>query len=112
MPPLLELRGVSKRFGGLSVIAGLDLSVDEGEIVSVIGPNVAGKTTLFNLVTGVYRPDEGDVRFAGESLLGLEPHEITGRGVARTFQTLRLFLNMTVKENVMAAAYAHTRAGV
>jgi branched-chain amino acid transport system ATP-binding protein len=112
MPPLLELRGVSKRFGGLSVITGLDLSVDEGEIVSVIGPNGAGKTTLFNLVTGVYRPDEGDVRFAGESLLGLEPHEITARGVARTFQTLRLFLNMTVKENVMAAAYAHTRAGV
>ncbi|HEY6032589.1 MAG TPA: ATP-binding cassette domain-containing protein, partial [Gaiellaceae bacterium] len=66
MPPLLELRGVSKRFGGLSVIAGLDLSVDEGEIVSVIGPNGAGKTTLFNLVTGVYRPDEGDVRFAGD----------------------------------------------
>jgi branched-chain amino acid transport system ATP-binding protein len=110
--PLLELEEVSKSFGGLSVIQGLDLHVDEGEIVSVIGPNGAGKTTLFNLVTGVYRPDEGDIRFEGETLLGLEPHEITARGIARTFQTLRLFLNMTVKENVMAAAWSHTRAGI
>jgi branched-chain amino acid transport system ATP-binding protein len=109
---LLELAGVSKRFGGLTVIESLDLHVDEGEVVSVIGPNGAGKTTLFNLVTGVYAPDEGDIRFEGRSLLGLQPHEITARGIARTFQTLRLFLNMTVKENVMAAAYAHTRAGV
>jgi ABC-type branched-subunit amino acid transport system ATPase component len=109
---LLELERVSKSFGGLRVLQELDLHVDEGEIVSVIGPNGAGKTTLFNLVTGVYPPDEGDIRFAGETLLGLEPHQIVGRGVARTFQTLRLFLNMTVKENVMAAAYPHTRAGV
>jgi branched-chain amino acid transport system ATP-binding protein len=109
---LLELVRVSKAFGGLSVISDLDLHVDEGEIVSVIGPNGAGKTTLFNLVTGLYAPDEGDIRLDGASLLGLEPHEITARGVARTFQTLRLFLNMSVKENVMAAAYCHTRAGV
>jgi branched-chain amino acid transport system ATP-binding protein len=109
---LLELRRISKSFGGLRTIHELDLHVDEGEIVSVIGPNGAGKTTLFNLVTGVYRPDEGEIVFAGESLLGLEPHEITRRGIARTFQTLRLFLNMTVKENVMAAAYGHTRAGI
>jgi branched-chain amino acid transport system ATP-binding protein len=109
---LLELRGISKSFGGLKVISDLDLHVDEGEIVSVIGPNGAGKTTLFNLVTGVYAPDEGDVLLGSESLLGLEPHEITARGVARTFQTLRLFLNMSVKENVMAAAYSHTRAGI
>jgi branched-chain amino acid transport system ATP-binding protein len=112
MARLLELEDVSKRFGGLSVIEGLDLHVDDGEIVSVIGPNGAGKTTLFNLVTGIYRPDEGDIRFEGASLLGLEPHEITARGVARTFQTLRLFLNMTVKENVMAAAWPHTHAGI
>jgi branched-chain amino acid transport system ATP-binding protein len=109
---LLELERVSKRFGGLLCIDELDLHVDEGEIVSVIGPNGAGKTTLFNLVTGIYRPDEGDIRFAGETVLGLEPHEITARGIARTFQTLRLFLNLTVKENVMAAAWSHTRAGV
>jgi branched-chain amino acid transport system ATP-binding protein len=112
MERLLELSGVSKRFGGLSVIQDLDLHVDSGEIVSVIGPNGAGKTTLFNLVTGIYKVDDGDIRFEGRSLLGLEPHEITARGIARTFQTLRLFLNMTVKENVMAAAWPHTRAGI
>jgi branched-chain amino acid transport system ATP-binding protein len=112
MAALLELRGVWKRFGGLTVIEGLDLDVQEGEIVSVIGPNGAGKTTLFNLVTGIYEPDEGEIVFDGASLVGLDPHSITRRGIARTFQTLRLFLNMTVRENVMAAAYGHTRAGV
>ena len=109
---LLELRGVEKAFGGLTVISRLDLEVAEGEIVSVIGPNGAGKTTLFNLVTGLYEPDDGDILFEGESVVGLAPHKITQRGIARTFQTLRLFLNMTVKENVMAAAYGHTKAGV
>jgi branched-chain amino acid transport system ATP-binding protein len=109
---LLELEGISKHFGGLSVIDDLDLHVDEREIVSVIGPNGAGKTTLFNLVTGIYPPDSGDIRFEGQTLLGHEPHQITARGIARTFQTLRLFLNMTVKENVMAAAYSHTHAGI
>ncbi len=112
MARLLELEGISKSFGGLNVIQGLDLHVDEGEIVSVIGPNGAGKTTLFNLVTGVYQPDGGDIRFEKQSVVGLQPHEITGRGIARTFQTLRLFLNMTVKENVMAAAWSHTHAGI
>jgi branched-chain amino acid transport system ATP-binding protein len=110
--PLLELDLVSKAFGGLNVISELELDVAEGEIVSVIGPNGAGKTTLFNLVTGIYRPDEGDIRFAGRSVVGLEPHRITQLGIARTFQTLRLFLNMTVKENVMAAAYGHTKSNV
>ncbi len=109
---LLELRNVSLQFGGLQVIQDLSLHVDEGEIVSVIGPNGAGKTTLFNLVTGVYGPDEGDIQLDGGSIAGLAPHVIARRGVARTFQTLRLFLNMTVKENVMAAAYPHTRSGV
>jgi branched-chain amino acid transport system ATP-binding protein len=108
---LLELQGVTMAFGGLRCVDRLDLHVDEGEIVSVIGPNGAGKTTLFNLVTGIYRPIEGDIRFEGETIVGLEPHQITRRGIARTFQTLRLFLNMTVKENVMAAAYGHTKAG-
>ena len=108
---LLELRNVSMAFGGLSVVSHLDLHVDEGEIVSVIGPNGAGKTTLFNLITGIYEPTEGDIVFAGESITGLDPHQITRKGIARTFQTLRLFLNMTVRENVMAAAYGHTHAG-
>ena len=109
---ILELKGVSKAFGGLQVISDLDLHVDEHEIVSVIGPNGAGKTTLFNLVTGVYAPDEGDILFEGESIVGLAPNRITRKGIARTFQTLRLFLNMTVKENVMAAAWSHTSAGI
>jgi branched-chain amino acid transport system ATP-binding protein len=110
--PLLALRGVAKSFGGLTCISGLDLELERGEILSVIGPNGAGKTTLFNLVTGIYAPDEGEIEFEGASLLGLEPHEIVRRGIARTFQSLRLFLNLTVKENVMAAAYSHTRAGM
>jgi len=109
---LLELRSVTMRFGGLTVVESLDLHIDEGEIVSVIGPNGAGKTTFFNLISGVYEPTSGDIVFAGKSIRGLDPHKITQRGIARTFQTLRLFLNMSVRENVMAAAYGHTRAGV
>ena len=112
MAALLELRDVSMAFGGLKVVDALDLHVDEGEIVSVIGPNGAGKTTLFNLVTGLYEPTDGDIVFEGSSIKGLQPHRITQRGIARTFQTLRLFLNMSVKENVMAATFCHTRAGV
>jgi branched-chain amino acid transport system ATP-binding protein len=110
--PLLELRGVGKSFGGLACLSDLDLHVDEGEIVSVIGPNGAGKTTLFNVITGVYRPDEGEILLEGESIVGLEPHEVTNRGVARTFQTLRLFLNMSVRENVMAVQYGRTKTNV
>jgi branched-chain amino acid transport system ATP-binding protein len=110
--PLLELAGVSKSFGGLQVIDALDLRIDEGEVVSVIGPNGAGKTTLFNLVTGIYPPDRGDILFGGRNIVGLEPHKIAQLGIARTFQTLRLFLNMTVKENVQAATYGHTKSRV
>jgi branched-chain amino acid transport system ATP-binding protein len=110
--PLLQLRGVNKSFGGLACISDLELHVNEGEIVSVIGPNGAGKTTLFNVITGVYRPDSGEILLDGQSLVGLEPHEVTNRGVARTFQTLRLFLNMTVRENVMAVQYGKTKATV
>jgi len=111
-PAILELRGLTKAFGGLTCVNALDLEVREREIVSIIGPNGAGKTTVFNVITGIFRPDGGDILLDGASIVGLEPHEITNRGVARTFQTLRLFLNMTVKENVMAAAYGHTKAGV
>jgi ABC-type branched-subunit amino acid transport system ATPase component len=108
---LLELRRVSLSFGGLRCVSELDLEVKEGEIVSLIGPNGAGKTTLFNLITGVYEPDEGQILLDQRNIAGLQPHRINKLGVARTFQTLRLFLNMTVKENVMAAAYARTKAG-
>ena len=110
--PLLELAGVSKSFGGLVVIDNLDLVVDEREIVSVIGPNGAGKTTLFNLITGIYPPDTGEIRLDGESLVGLPPYKITRRGAARTFQTLRLFQNMSVLENVMASQYGRTKVDV
>jgi ABC-type branched-subunit amino acid transport system ATPase component len=109
---LLELRGLNKSFGGLACISDLDLHVDEGEIVSVIGPNGAGKTTLFNVITGVYPPDSGEILLDGKSLVGLEPHQVTNRGVARTFQTLRLFLNMTVRENVMAVQYGKTKTNI
>ena len=112
MTALLELEGIGKSFGGLRVIDDLDLAVKEDEIVSVIGPNGAGKTTLFNLITGLYRPDAGEILLDGTSLVGLPPHKITKLGVARTFQTLRLFLNMTVKENVMASQYGRTKVGV
>jgi len=109
---LLELRDVSKAFGGLQVIDHLSLHVDEGEIVSVIGPNGAGKTTVFNLITGIFHVDSGEIVFEGDKISGLAPHRITNRGIARTFQTLRLFLNMTVLENVMAAEYGKTKATV
>jgi len=109
---LLELRGVSLAFGGLTVVDELDLEICRGEIVSVIGPNGAGKTTLFNLITGIYEPDAGEILFEGRDIVGLLPHRICQLGIARTFQTLRLFLNMSVKENVMAACYGRTRAGV
>jgi branched-chain amino acid transport system ATP-binding protein len=108
--PLLELDRVSLAFGGLRAVSDLTLTLDEGEIVSVIGPNGAGKTTIFNLITGVYEPTGGDIRFAGSSIAGKLPWQITRLGIARTFQSLRLFLNMTVKENVMAATYGHTKA--
>ncbi len=108
--PILELRALTVSFGGLKAVDGLDLHVSEHEIVSIIGPNGAGKTTVFNLITGVTRPDSGDILLDGKSVVGLQPHKITQRGIARTFQTLRLFLNMTVKENVMAARYGRTRA--
>ena len=112
MTPRLELEKVTLHFGGLAAVSGLDLVVEEHEIVSLIGPNGAGKTTVFNLITGVYDPEEGDIRLDGRSLVRVAAHKRTKLGVARTFQTLRLFLNMSVEENVMAATYCHTRARV
>jgi branched-chain amino acid transport system ATP-binding protein len=110
MTRLLELQRATLAFGGLHAVNNLDLDVREGEIVSVIGPNGAGKTTIFNLITGVYTPTGGDIRFADQSIAGLMPHKVTRLGIARTFQSLRLFLNMTVKENVKAATYGTTKA--
>ncbi len=98
---MLEIDDINKSFGGLQAITDLNLKVNEGEIVSVIGPNGAGKTTLFNLITGVYKPDVGDIRFEGNSITGLKPDQIVDRGIARTFQNLRLFTNLTVLENVL-----------
>ena len=106
---LLELDKLSLDFGGLRALSELDLPVDEGEIVSLIGPNGAGKTTVFNVITGLYEPTGGEVRFDGESLAGLKPHQVTQLGVARTFQSLRLFLNTTVIENVITATYGGTQ---
>jgi len=108
--PVLELDRLSLSFGGLRALSELDLGVADREIVSVIGPNGAGKTTVFNVITGVYQPSAGDVRFAGRSIAGKPPHIVARLGVARTFQTLRLFLNMSVLENVMAATYGDTKA--
>ena len=108
--PLLELDKLTLAFGGLKALTEVELQIYEREIVSVIGPNGAGKTTIFNVITGVYKPTSGDVRFAGESIAGKRQHAITNLGIARTFQSLRLFLNMSVKENVKAATYGHTKA--
>jgi ABC-type branched-subunit amino acid transport system ATPase component len=108
--PVLELDKVSLSFGGLQALSALDLLVGDGEIVSVIGPNGAGKTTVFNVITGVYEPGGGDVRLSGLSIGGRAPHAIARLGVARTFQSLRLFLNMSVIENVMSATYGGTKA--
>jgi ABC-type branched-subunit amino acid transport system ATPase component len=109
---LLELKNISKNFGGLRVITNLSFDVQQGEIVSLIGPNGAGKTTVLNLITGLYRPDIGDIVLEGQSLLGREMHRITRLGIARTFQNLRLFLNMSVVENVMSAAFSRTHANL
>jgi ABC-type branched-subunit amino acid transport system ATPase component len=109
---LLEVTGVSKHFGGLYALNELDLHVDQGEIVSVIGPNGAGKSTVFNVITGLYAPDAGDVRFSGESILGRLPSQVTKLGIARTFQNVKLFPNMTVLENAMVGQHCRSSAGV
>lgn len=107
---LLEVERLSKSFGGLRATNDVSFEVNEGEIVSIIGPNGAGKSTVFNLITGVYRPDSGDVRFEGKSVVGLKPNQIVDRGIARTFQNLRLFTNMTVLENVLVSQHHRQRS--
>jgi len=98
---LLDIRALSIRFGGIQALAGIDLHVEPEEILTVIGPNGSGKTTLFNCISGVYHPNGGEILFEGKSLLGLSPDAVAGRGIARTFQNLRLFLHMTVLDNLL-----------
>lgn len=109
---LLEVKNLTKSFGGLTAVDRLDFHLDGGEILGMIGPNGAGKTTVFNLITGIYPPDEGEIRFNGGSLLGLRPHKIAELGIARTFQTIRLFRELTAMENVMAGRHCRTCAGL
>ena len=109
---LLLISSLTKCFGGLMAVKDLDVRIEPGEILGMIGPNGAGKTTVFNLITGIYHPDRGTIQFSGQSLLGMRPHAIAEAGIARTFQTIRLFPNLTVLENVMAGRHCRSRAGV
>ncbi len=112
---LLRVEKLTKRFGGVLALDRVSIEVERGKIVSLIGPNGAGKTTLFNCVTGVIRPEAGAIRFgpdAGETLDGLAPHQVAQFGIARTFQNIRLFANMSVLENVLAGTYVRTKAGL
>jgi branched-chain amino acid transport system permease protein len=109
--PLLEIKGLKKSFGGIKAVNGIDLDVMPGAIVAIIGPNGSGKTTFFNLITGLISPDGGHVRLAGEDVTGLKPHRIVEKGIARTFQNLRLFANMTLMENALVGAHTRTSTG-
>jgi branched-chain amino acid transport system ATP-binding protein len=110
--PLLEARKVTRRFGGLVAVREVDLTVGAGQIVGLIGPNGAGKTTFFNCITGMFAPSEGEILFEGKRINGLPPDRITKLGIARTFQNLRLFANMTARENVLVGRHCRTREGV
>ena len=109
---LLSLDHITKRFGGLTAVNRVSFAVDEGQVVGLIGPNGAGKTTVFNLITGNYRPDEGTVLFQEQAIGGLAPHRIVMLGIARTFQTIRLFQNVSVVENVLAGCHCRMRTGM
>jgi branched-chain amino acid transport system ATP-binding protein len=108
---LLEARGLAKGFGGIKALNGVDLDLREGELVGLIGPNGSGKTTVFNVVTGIYRPDGGSVSFEGKPIAGLPSHRISRMGIARTFQNVRLFRNLSVMDNVRAACRPRARYG-
>ena len=111
MGTLLETRGVTMQFGGLVAVNSVDFRLESGQIASVIGPNGAGKTTFFNCIAGIYRPTAGEIVFDGRSIVGLKPNEVTVRGIARTFQNIRLFSNMTALENVLVGQHARLKAG-
>jgi len=110
--PLLEIKGLNKYFGGLRAVADFDLTVRTGELVGLIGPNGAGKTTVFNMISSLYKPTSGQILFNGEDLAGLEPFQITQRGIGRTFQNIRIFPNLTVLENVAIAYHPHAGYGI
>jgi branched-chain amino acid transport system ATP-binding protein len=112
MPALLELDKVTIRFGGLTAVSELELSIGEGELFGLIGPNGAGKTTAFNLITGVYQPTSGRITFNGECTAGLKPHQLARLGIARTFQNIRLFVSMSVFDNVRTAVQVHRSRGI
>jgi len=112
MSPLLEVRDLTKSFGGLTAVNDVSFDVQEGSIVGLIGPNGAGKTTTFNLITGNYRADRGSVTFAGQALVGMKTHRIVMLGVARTFQNIRLFQQLTAIENVLSGRHCRTRSGL
>lgn len=109
---LLSIHGLYKAFGGVQALNNVDFHIDEGEVVSVIGPNGAGKTSFFNVISGLFSPDEGSIIFDGDDVTHHAPNEITRRGIARTFQNVRLFPNMTVLENVMVGQHCRTKSGV
>lgn len=109
--PLLDLKNVTIKFGGLTAVSDLSISIGEGELVGLIGPNGAGKTTAFNMITGVYQPTSGEISFAGKNTLGVKPNQLAGLGIARTFQNIRLFRSMSVLDNVRVAARLHNREG-
>lgn len=108
---ILETAGLVRHFGGIKALDGVDIGVRRGEFVGIIGPNGSGKTTLFNVITGIYRPDGGSVTMEGASIGGLPPHRITRMGIARTFQNIRLFGELTVADNVRIAHHQHMRCG-
>ncbi|MBR1165964.1 ABC transporter ATP-binding protein [Bradyrhizobium sp. DASA03005] len=108
--PMLSLRGLTRRFGGLTAVDAIDLDLARGELISIIGPNGAGKTTLFNLVTGLDRPDDGTVSFEGQDITGLSPERLAAEGIARTFQLGRVFGNLSVMDNVLIGAHTRLRA--
>src|ERR1700687_6162811 len=110
--PLLKLSHVTKQFGGLTAVQDVDLEIWPREIISVIGPNGAGKTTVFNLITGIYRPTSGNIILDGKSVVGLNPDQVLVRGIARTFQNIRLFNNMTVLENVLVGQHSQLKATI
>ena len=109
--PLLQVKSLTHYFGGLKAVSDFNLDLEKGELIGIIGPNGAGKTTIFNLITGVYRPTEGQVLLNDDGLIGLQPHQIIEKGIARTFQTIRLFKDLSVLDNVRIACYSQVHYG-